>query len=65
MFVALYQDEGRMDMFFKLLVQESKDTEDVAKLEKDNVKDLHEIRQAFRKSSGSFKSYLYRYSVTI
>ena len=37
-----------MDKFYLLLVKESLNNEDVAGLARDNVKDCHEIEQAFK-----------------
>jgi hypothetical protein len=37
--------EKRMSSFYKLLVKESLDREDVEAMEKENVKDCHEILQ--------------------
>ena len=37
-----------MNKFYLMLVKESLNNEDVAKLAKDNVRDCHEIEQAFK-----------------
>ena len=42
------------------MVKNSLDREDVANLEKENVKNSHEIKQTFRNASKAHKSYLYR-----
>ncbi len=49
-----------MNSFYKLLVKESLDREDVEAMEKENIKDCHEIVQMFRKSNGVYHSYLCR-----
>jgi hypothetical protein len=59
-FVVLYQVEDKMNQFYLLLVKESLNNEDVASLAKDNVKDCHEIEQAFKTSNDCYTSYFYR-----
>ncbi len=49
-----------MNKFYLLLVKESLNNEDVAKLAKDNVRDCHEIEQAFKTSNQCYTSYFYR-----
>jgi len=49
-----------MNKFYLLLVKESLNNEDVAKLAKENVKDCHEIEQAFKTSNRCYASYFYR-----
>ena len=44
-FIGLYNAEAQLDFFYKLLVQNSLSTEDVNKMEKENIKNLHEIKQ--------------------
>ncbi len=43
-----------MNKFYLLLVKESLNNEDVAGLAKDNVKDCHEIEQAFKRRFATF-----------
>ncbi|XP_059090317.1 uncharacterized protein LOC131886098 [Tigriopus californicus] len=59
-FVVLYKVEDKMNQFYHLLVKESLASEDVANLSKDNIKDCHEIVQAFKTSNACYTSYLYR-----
>ena len=59
-FSRLYQVEDKMNKFYLMLVKESLNNEDVAKLAKDNVRDCHEIEQAFKASNGCYTSYFYR-----
>ena len=59
----IFKTEKRLEQFYSLLIKESLDREDVNSLEKENVRDLHEIRQAFRNSSSCYKSYLYRWDL--
>ena len=59
-YVRLFKTEKRLEEFYSLLIKESLDREDVNSLEKENVRDLHEIRQAFRNRNNCYKSYLYR-----
>ncbi len=54
-----------MNQFFSLLVKESLGREDVAALSADNVRDCHEIEQAFKTSNGCYSSYVYRTSLQI
>ena len=49
-----------MNKFFSLLVKEALNNEDVYKLAKENVKDCHELEQAFKTSNSCYNSYLYR-----
>ena len=54
-----------MDQFYKLLVKESLEREDVSKLKGENIKDCHEIEQTFKTSNGCYLSYLYRTALEI
>ena len=47
-----------MDTFFKLLVKDSLDREDVEALEKENTRNAHEVLQLFRDSRGIYKSFI-------
>ena len=47
-------------MLFNSLVKSSLGREDVAKMEKENMANSHEIRQTFRNASKAHDSYLYR-----
>ena len=49
-----------MNVFYSLLVKESLASEDVSSLTKENVKDCHEIEQAFKTSDDCYTSYFYR-----
>lgn len=49
-----------MNQFYLLLVKESLNNENVAELAKDNIKDCHEIEQAFKTSNDCYTSYFYR-----
>ncbi len=49
-----------MNKFYSLLVKESLGNENVAELAKQNVKDCHEIEQAFKTSNQCYNSYFYR-----
>ena len=44
-FGSFFKAEKRMSSFYKLLVKESLDREDVEAMEKENIKDCHEIVQ--------------------
>ena len=52
-------------MLFNSLVKSSLGREDVAKMEKENMANSHEIRQTFRNASKAHDSYLYRTSVEL
>lgn len=54
-----------MNKFYNLLVKESLVGEDVLGLARDNVKDCHEIEQAFKTSNSCHLSYLYRTTLEI
>ena len=54
-----------MNQFYHLLVKESLNNEDVAALSRDNVRDCHEIDQAFKTSNDCYNSYVYRTSLEI
>ena len=56
----MYKTEEKMNQFYHLLVKESLDNEDVAALSRDNVRDCHEIDQAFKTSNDCYNSYVYR-----
>ena len=49
-----------MNQFYSLLVKESLASEDASNLSKENVKDCHEIEQAFKTSNDCYTSYYYR-----
>ncbi|XP_023339347.1 uncharacterized protein LOC111709704 isoform X2 [Eurytemora carolleeae] len=61
LFIRCFNCEKKLDQFYSLLVKESLCTEEVGHLANENIKELHEIKQAFRNSSGCYKSYLYRF----
>lgn len=59
-FIGFYNSEERLEVLYSSLVKTSLGREDVANMEKENVKNSHEIQQTFRNSSGCHDSYLYR-----
>ena len=61
-FKQYYKIEKRMDKFYHMLLQESLDynREDVEAIEKDNLKDCHEILQMFRDSNDVYAALLTR-----
>jgi len=50
-----FRVEKRLNSFYSLLVKESLDREDVEQMERENMKDCHEILQMFRNSKGVTK----------
>lgn len=56
----IYNAQTRLETLYSSLVKTSLEREDVAKMEKENEKNSHEIRQTLRNSSGCHYSYLYR-----
>ena len=56
----MYSAESRQDILYSIL-KDSLKTEDVAKMENDAAKNLHEVYQALRNSRGLHDSYLYRF----
>ncbi len=50
--------QKRMDAFYKLLVKDSLDREDVEAMEKEKVKNSYEVWQMFRDSNGIYYSYI-------
>lgn len=64
-FILIYSTESKLEEFYSLLVKDSLGREDVSMLETENIRDVHEIRQAFRQSSCCYLSYLYRTSAEI
>ena len=52
---SYFRVEKRLDSFYSLLIKESLDREDVEAMEKENLKDCHEILQMFRNSKGVSK----------
>ena len=59
-FFSYFRVEKRLESFYKLLVKESLDREDVEAMEKENIKDCHEILQMFRDSKGVLKYFVTR-----
>ena len=53
-----FRVQKRMDAFYKLLVKDSLDREDVEALEKEKAKGSYEVWQMFRDSNGIFHSYV-------
>jgi hypothetical protein len=64
-FFRFYNSEEHLETLFNSLVKTSLGREDVANMEKENVKNSHEIQQTFRNSSKCQDSYLYRTSVEL
>jgi len=52
---SYFRVEKRLASFYSLLVKESLDREDVEAMEKENLKDCHEILQMFRNSKSVLK----------
>ena len=52
---SYFRVEKRLNSFYSLLVKESLDREDVEQMERENMKDCHEILQMFRNSKGVTK----------
>jgi hypothetical protein len=48
----------RMDAFYKMLVKDSLDREDVEDMEKEKLKSSYEILQMFRDSNGIYHSFI-------
>ena len=61
-FDRLFQVEKKFEAFYHLLCKESLDREDVEAMEKENLKDCHELVQMFRGSKQIKKFILARYS---
>ena len=59
-YFRFYNSEEHLEMLFNSLVKSSLGREDVAKMEKENMANSHEIRQTFRNASKAHDSYLYR-----
>ena len=64
-YFRLYGSEGHLEALYNAMVKSSLNREDVANLEKETVKNSHEIKQKFRKSSRAHDSYLYRTTVEL
>ena len=60
-----YSSEEHLEVLYSSLVKTSLGREDVANLEKENVKNSHEVKQTFRNASKAYKSYLYRTSLEL
>ncbi len=58
MCLRYFRVQKSMDAFYKLLVKDSLDREDVEALEKEKVKNSYEVWQMFRDSNGIYHSYL-------
>ena len=58
-----YNSDEHLEVLYKSLVKGSLDREDVAELEKENMKNSHEIKQSFRHASKAHKSYVWRTSI--
>ena len=59
-YFRFYNSEQLLANLYFSLVKTSLDREDVETLEKENIKNSHEIRQAFRHSTKATDSYRYR-----
>ena len=60
-----FSSEEHLEVLYSSLVKTSLGREDVANLEKENVKNSHEVKQTFRNASKAYKSYLYRTSLEL
>ena len=60
-----YNADEHLNVLYDSLVKSSLDSEDVANMEKENFKNMHEIRQTLRNSKNAHKSYLWRTSVEL
>ena len=60
-----YASDEHLEVLYSSLVKTSLGREDVANLEKENVKNSHEVKQSFRNASKASKSYLYRTSLEL
>ena len=60
-----YASDEHLEGLYSHLVKTSLGREDVANLEKENVKNSHEVKQSFRNASKASKSYLYRTSLEL
>ena len=54
-----------MEGFYKLLVKDSLAREDVEALEKENMKNFHEIQQMFQDSNGIYHSYITKSTIQL
>ena len=54
-----------MEAFYKLLVKDSLAREDVEAMEKENLKNFHEIQQMFQDSNGIYHSYITKSTIQI
>ena len=52
LYFRIFQVEKKIETFYNLLCKESMEREDVEAMEKENLKDCHEIVQMFRGSNG-------------
>lgn len=57
--------QKRMDAFYKLLVKDSLDREDVEAMEKEKTKNSHEVLQMFRDSNGIYYSFVAKSAIQI
>ena len=53
-----FRVQKRIDAFYKLLVKDSLDREDVEAMEKEKAKNSHEVWQMFRDSNGIYYSFI-------
>ena len=52
-----YKCESKLEQFYAALIAGSLEREDTANMEEENVRNSHEIRQAFRNSSRCYDCY--------
>ena len=55
--LSIYKMESKLEHFYAALIAGSLEREDTANMEEENVRNSHEIRQAFRNSSGCYDCY--------
>ena len=57
LFYSIYKIESKLEQFYAALIAGSLEREDTANMEEENVRNSHEIRQAFRNSSRCYDCY--------
>ena len=56
-YFSIYKVESKLEQFYAALINGSFEREDTANMEEENVRNSHEIRQAFRNSSRCYDCY--------
>ena len=64
-YFSFYNSESHMEVLYSSLVKSSLEREDVASMEKENLKNSYEIRQALRNATNAYDSYKWRTSVEL